>query len=212
MVDPTHRSLLAVDIAAFSSPARTNPIRLQLRHQLTSVLQQLLARADIEDQHYATSDTGDGLIISVAAHIPMVGLLDPLLPTLRRRLVAYNRGKPDPCQLRVRVALHAGALLADPHPLHGEAVIHTCRLLDSPPVRACLAATSQPVAAIASTWIYEEVIKHAYRRINPACWHRVLAEVKETRAPAWVQVPGDPDAPARALNVTPKSPQPAVVG
>jgi hypothetical protein len=48
--------------------------------------------------------------------------------------------------MRLRVAVHAGRVLADPQPLHGEAVIHACRLRDSPAVHTCLQTTERPLA------------------------------------------------------------------
>jgi class 3 adenylate cyclase len=208
-VEPVHRTILAVDIEAFSDPARTNPIRLRLHQHLTRLLTDLLTQAGVTDDQYATSDTGDGLVISVAPHTSAVRLLDPLVPRLARRLAAFNRGKPPPNRMRLRVAVHAGGVLADPQPLHGDAVIHTCRLLDSPVARSCLQATQQPLVVIVSRTVYDEVVRHGYGRIVPAAWQPVTAQIKETAEPAWIHVPGDPGAPIRAKLVTPPvSPDP----
>jgi class 3 adenylate cyclase len=174
-VEPVHRTILAVDIEAFSDPARTNPIRLRLHQHLTRLLTDLLTQAGVTDDQYATSDTGDGLVISVAPHTSAVRLLDPLVPRLARRLAAFNRGKPPPNRMRLRVAVHAGGVLADPQPLHGDAVIHTCRLLDSPVARSCLQATQQPLVVIVSRTVYDEVVRHGYGRIVPAAWQPVTA-------------------------------------
>jgi hypothetical protein len=203
-VEPEHRSILAVDIETFSDPARTNPIRLYLHQHLTRLLPELLTQAGIPEEQYATSDTGDGLIISIAPQVPTVRLLDPLIGRLARRLAAFNRNKPPPRRMRLRVALHAGGVLADPQPLHGEAVIHACRLLDSPAARACLTATEQPLAVIVSQVVYDDVIKHGFGRIDPTTWHPVIAEVKETHASAWVHVPSDAEAPLRAKIIAPE--------
>ena len=82
--------------------------------------------------------------------------------------------------------------------MHGKAVIHVFRLLESPVLHACLKATKQPIAVIVSSLVHSEVVKQGYRQINPVDWYGVIAEVKETRAPAWVHVPGDTDAPIRS--------------
>jgi hypothetical protein len=191
-----------VDIEGFSDSVRTNPIRLRLHQQVTRLLTGLLADLGVTKEQYATSDTGDGLVISVAAEVPAERLVDPLIPRLADRLAAFNQGKPSPERMRLRAAIHAGRVLADPEPIHGEAVIHTCRLLDSSAARACLAATERPLAVIASRVIHDDVIKHGYGRIDPDQWHPVTAQVKETRAPAWAHVPGDLVAPLRTEEVS----------
>ncbi len=203
-VEPEHRSILAVDIETFSDPARTNPTRLHLHQHLTRLLPELLTQAGIPQEQYVTSDTGDGLIISIAPQVSTVRLLDPLIGRLARRLAAFNRNQPSPRRMRLRVALHAGGVLADPQPLHGEAVIHTCRLLDSPAARACLTATEQPLVVIVSQVVYDDVVKHGFGRIDPTTWHPVIAGVKETHASAWVHVPSDSEAPLRAKLITPE--------
>jgi hypothetical protein len=101
-------------------------------------------------------------------------------------------------RIRVRVAMHSGDVPRDPYPIHGEATVLACRLLDATILRSCLDATEQPLAAIVSQTIYENIVKQAYPPIDPLAWHPAVAATKEGPKPAWVHVPGDVDAPRRA--------------
>jgi hypothetical protein len=130
--------------------------------------------------------------------VPRDVLLARLLHGLRRRLKGFNRDKPLKERLRLRVAFHGGDVLRDPAPFEGTATVLACRLLNADVLRACLRATSEPLAAIASQPLHDGIIRHGYQRIDPAGWHPVVVATKEGPQPAWVHVPGDPGAPVRA--------------
>jgi tetratricopeptide (TPR) repeat protein/class 3 adenylate cyclase len=198
---PEYRTIVAVDIERYGRLDRTDPLRVELRRRLIDWCAGLLAGSGAAPQQWVRQDTGDGWIVSVDPRVPRDLLLTTALAGLRRRLVAFNRGKPDAQQLRLRLALHAGEVLRDPDPLIGETTNHACRLLDSQILRACLHATTQPLAVIVSSTLYEGIVKHAYGGLDPEAWHPVVADLKEGTALAWVHVPGDPDAPVLAGTV-----------
>lgn len=198
MIEPAYRLLIALDIEGFGKPSRTNLTRLALRRRLRRMYVRLLRQIGVTPERFVSQDTGDGAILSIDGAVPKSRILDRLVPTMADRLVATNDGKPPSQQMRLRMALHAGDTLADPEPLHGEAVIFTSRLLDAAPLRSSLAATTMPLALIVSPVIYEETVKHGYGRIDPSTFHPTVAHVKETRTAAWLHVPGDPLAPQRA--------------
>ncbi len=125
-------------------------------------------------------------------------LLGKFLAGLPQRLTRHNRDRPEAERIRLRLAMHAGDVLRDPDPIHGEATVLVCRLLDAEELRACLKATEQPLAAIVSQTIYDNIIKQAYPPIDPLEWERVITATKEGARQAWVHVPSDPDAPRRA--------------
>ena len=199
---PEDRTILAVDIEGFGSQARTNLVRVRLRRQLDRWCRAVLARAQASPEQWCAQDTGDGFVFSVDAHIPRNVLLGGFVVGLAQRLGRYNRTHPEPERIRLRVAMHAGDVLRDPYPIHGEATVLACRLLDSDVLRACLAATGQSLAAIVSQTIYDNIVKQAYPPIDPLDWHPVMAVTKEGPRPAWVHMPGDVDGPRRAGVVT----------
>jgi tetratricopeptide (TPR) repeat protein len=203
---PEYRTILAIDIERYGRADRTDPARIALRRHLADWSTVLLARSGAASHQWVRQDTGDGWIISVDPHVPRDLLLTTVMAGLRRRLAAFNRGKSEAKRLRLRLAMHAGEVLRDPDPLVGQATTHACRLLDSDVLRACLQATAQPLAVIVSTILYEGIIRHAYGGLDPAAWHPVVTHLKEGPAPAWVHVPGDPDAPIRASVVATSDP------
>jgi len=197
-VQPEHRSILAVDIEGFGRLDRTDPIRLGLHRQLRALLERALTSVGIPLQACELHDTGDGFIVSISSQVPKTRLLDPLPASLARRLARYNRTAPAARRLRLRLVVHAGEVLRDPQANVGDAVIFACRLLDAQQLRACLAATDAPLVVGVSEWIYTEVVRHGYGRIDPAGYQPVGFASKDTAGRAWVHVPGDPDAVGRA--------------
>jgi class 3 adenylate cyclase len=195
---PEDRTILAVDIEGYGRQSRTNPIRVELRRRLHGWCRALLTQAHVSSEQWCAQDTGDGWVFSVDPHVPRNVLLGRFVAGLAHRLARYNRDRPEAERIRLRLAMHAGDVLRDPDPIHGEATVLACRLLDATELRACLEATDQPLAAIVSQTIYDNIIKQAYRPIVPATWHPVLAITKEGPSAAWVHVPGDFEAPWRA--------------
>lgn len=197
-VQPEYRTILAVDIVAFSSPERTDPIRLRLHQRLRRICDALLRQIGAGGADGISNDTGDGFIYSIDPSVSKTLLLDRLVPRLARRLERENAARPRNEEMRLRVAVHAGEVLRDPKPLVGVAVIHACRLLDAEPLRACLRVTDRPLALVVSQAIYDNVVRQEYGRIQRSAFHAVIAAVKETTEHAWVHVPGDASAPLRA--------------
>jgi hypothetical protein len=196
---PEDRTILALDIEGFGRQGRTNLTRLWLRRLLDDWCTSLLTAAQVSPAQWCTQDTGDGFIFSIDPHIHRNVLLERFVGELAECLIHHNRGHlRRPESLRLRVAMHAGDVLRDPKPLHGEATVLACRLLDDDALRDCLAETQQPLVAIVSEMIYDNIVKQAYPPIDPATWHPVLAATKEGPKHAWVHVPGDFDAPKRA--------------
>lgn len=198
MNEPQHRIIVGMDIQGFADPARTNLDRLQLHRDLHGLYPTLLRRAGIPADQFVSVDTGDGVLLSIDGSVAKPRLLTRFVPDLARRLAAANASRCPAGQMRLRVAMHAGDVLADPAPIHGEAVILTARLLDADVLRACLRATVEPLAVIVSSTIYEEVVKHGYGGVVPGEYLPTVAECKETRVDAWLHAPGDTDAPRRA--------------
>jgi hypothetical protein len=197
-VQPEHRSILGVDIEGFGRLGRTDPIRVQIRRQLSQLLVGAFLRAGVETQRYHMTDTGDGFLITVGSEVPKSRLLEPFIPWLADRLEAANRRVSRAERIRLRVVLHAGEVLRDPQPNIGQAVILASRLLDAEELRACLAATSAPLVLIVSDWIYQEVVRHRYATVDPSGYRPVRVRAKETNTLAWVYVPADPGAVQRA--------------
>jgi hypothetical protein len=190
-VHPEHRSLLVVDIEGFSRPERLNPIQLWLRRQLRRMLTDGLAEIGAVGE-CEFEDRGDGFLVSIGSAVPKNLLIDPLIPTLARRLTGYNRAAAKAEQMRLRVVLHAGEVLRDPQPNVGHAAILATRLLDAQELRATLSSAATSLVLIVSDWVYQEVVQHRYGEIDPSSYRPVEVHVKGIDAHAWIHVPGHP--------------------
>jgi hypothetical protein len=86
------------------------------------------------------------------------------------------------------MALHAGEISYDEHGTTATSVNLAFRLSDAQALKAALAASPGVLAVIASSWFFQEVVRH-----NPACnadaYRRVRVAVKETTTVAWIHLP-----------------------
>lgn len=188
-VEPVHRGILAADIEGFSRPERSNPLRVRMRDALYRLIGQSLTRAGIESWHGEETDHGDCVLILFDANIPKTRLLDPFVPRLATALSRHNRSVATAERLRLRVVIHAGELLRDTHGHTGEDLNAAFRLLDSDALHRCLAEAPGDLAVIVSDAIYQAIVKHGYRGIDPAGYRQVTVIAKETNTTAWVHRP-----------------------
>jgi WD40 repeat protein len=119
-------------------------------------------------------------------------------------LIAHNQVHDGPARIRLRLAVHAGEVHFDEHGVAGAAINFAFRLLDAEPLKRALAGSTGVLAVIASSWFYEEVIRH-HEASRPATYRRVRISVKETQDYAWICLPDDPYPPQQD-GVLPPSP------
>jgi tetratricopeptide (TPR) repeat protein len=125
------------------------------------------------------------------------GLLAELLPSaLVTALRTHNGAHPDPERIRLRMALHAGEVYYDEHGVTAAAVNLAFRLLDAGALRAALASSPGVLAVIASSWFYEEVIRHS---AGVSVYRPVEVAVKETTTTGWICLPDQIDPAGGAM-------------
>ncbi len=192
LVEPIYRGILAADIEGFGRLERSNPVRVHLRAALYRLIDQSLAQAGIEPWRCEHTDHGDCVLILLEPQFSKTRLLHPFVSTLAAALARHNRRAPTAERLRLRVVVHAGDILRDAHGHSGEDLNTAFRLLDSEPLHACLAQSAGDLAVIVSDVIYQAIVKHGYRRIDPAGYRPVTVVAKETNARAWIHAPEVP--------------------
>jgi tetratricopeptide (TPR) repeat protein len=202
---PTHQSVVAFDVEGFSDPYRDDTARAAVRAGVYRVVQESFAAAGIPWEMCVQADRGDGAIVVVPPDISKVLLLDPLLGSLSAALTGHNRVVRLAERIRLRLAVHAGEVAMDQHGLSGTDLVVACRLLDAEELRAALRHSPVPVAAIVSNGIYEGVVRHRYRNIEPATYHPVSIRVKRTRLHAWIHLPGTSSPPV--IESRPEAPE-----
>lgn len=192
---PVHQSIFTFDVEGFSAPHRDDAAQLAVRAALHGIVRESFAVAGIGWDSCAYEDRGDGAIVIVPADVSKVLLLDPLPHALRSALLEHNRGAPLAERIRLRVAIHAGEITRDEQGLSGTDLVLACRLLDATELRTALVHADVPVAFIVSDAVYEGIVRHRYRGIDAAAYHPVSVLVKQTRAHAWLYLPGSAAAP-----------------
>jgi tetratricopeptide (TPR) repeat protein len=181
-----HRTIVVVDVEGFGDRRRTNRDQVAVRDGLYRAMRDAFGRAGIQWDDCGHEDRGDGVFVLVPAEVPK-GLLAESLPSaLVTALCAHNGAHPASERIRLRMALHAGEVQYDEHGVTAAAVNLAFRLLDAGPLKAALASSPGVLAVIASSWFYEEVVRHnaaapAYRPVEVA--------VKETTTTGWICLP-----------------------
>ncbi|WP_119730587.1 hypothetical protein [Thermomonospora amylolytica] len=212
-----HCVLLAVDVAAFTDPARTDRVQLAIREALYDVVPGAFDDCPLGWDGCLHEDRGDGMLVVIPARMPTITVVDPLLDRLAERLRRHNRSASGPHAVRLRAAAHIGEVHHDAHGLAGTAVNHLFRLLDAPALKRALDDSGGELAFIASDYFYDSVVRHAEGTVDPAAFWPVTVEVKQTRARGWVHLPHSPAgtpalreaaAPTRTAPPAPPAPAP----
>ncbi len=196
---PPYRALLIVDAKDFTGNPSVQ--HAQIAAEIPALVEQAFNRAhmsEIWDTIRFSAHTGDGVALGFPPeYLPY--LVHPILDELQRVLKDRNAqaGRYDPL-IRLRVSLHVGPL-----PDSGEQRVgdgdgkprnDAHRLLDSVPVKAMLAGSSDHVthvAAILSQRVFEDVVQAGYAGRHPDHFIPVRATVpgKSFGEDAWLYVP-----------------------
>ena len=181
-----HRSIVLVDIEGFGDQRRTNADQVTVRDGLYRVMQDAFSHAGIAWENCDHEDRGDGVFVLVPAEVPKGLLVEELPSALVTALHVHNDQRRGLERIRMRMALHAGEVRYDEHGVTGAAVNMAFRLLEASDLKAVLASSPDVLAVIASSWFFEEVVRHGDAA---AGYHRVEVVVKETATTGWICLP-----------------------
>jgi class 3 adenylate cyclase len=186
-----HCVIFVVDIAGFAAAsAGDDEVQLAVRDALYGLLIRAFSDSAITWEQCFHEDRGDGVLVIIPARWPSITVIHPLLTHLHALLRRHNRLAREPAKIRLRVGIHAGEVHRDAYGFVGAAVNHAFRLLDAPVLKEALAFHGAELALIVSDYMYENVVRHSRALIDPAAFQPVIAEIKETRARAWIHLPG----------------------
>ncbi|MHA5049071.1 SAV_2336 N-terminal domain-related protein [Streptomyces sp. SD15] len=184
-------AILVVDAANFGR--HTTPYTPHVRRTMYEAVDRALEAAGAGTlTALDTIDRGDGFIRLFPPDAPHVTLVTAIMSRLQAELVELHRrekalGTGD--ELRLRIALHTGAVVRDAHGWAGADLNTASRLVDSQPLRAALdAGTRSPFALAISDRMYGELVRTpqetgtAFRAVRVRSKDRVLT--------AWIHVPG----------------------
>ena len=206
MVNPqsaVHRTILVVDVEGFGNQRRTDPHRLMVRDGLYGALKRAFAKVNIRWDDCHREDRGDGVLVLAPPEVPKAVFVEALPHELVKALAEHNGTHCEQEQIRLRMALHAGEVSYDEHGVTATAVNLAFRLLDARQLKAALAESSGVLALIASSWFFDEVIRHAPAS-DPAAYRCVQVAVKETTTVGWIALPDHPYPPSpQAMDAPP---------
>jgi len=184
---PLYRSIMVLDVAGFGR--LPNLAQLRVRTALNTALRGAFRGTGVRWSALAVEDRGDGAIVLAPPTMSKVELLDPVIPELGARIRAHNEAADGP-RIRVRVSVHAGEVHRDATGWAGTDLNVACRLVGNAAVsRYLLQRPAADVLVVVSEAVYQGVVRHAYRRIDPAAYEPVHIAVKELNVRAWVHTP-----------------------
>jgi hypothetical protein len=183
-------SVFYTDVAAFSAPCRTEADRQLIRDRLYAMLRAAFESSGVSWAACYREDRGDGVLVIVPPGVPTRVVADPLLAVLAAELRRHNRRATEAVRIALRAALHVGPVTRDAEGLNGDAIIHTARMLDAPPLREALRASGADLAFMASEHVFATVLSSDTGLLDPTTFTQVSFRVKESQITAWMHVAG----------------------
>lgn len=174
-------TILLTDVIAFGSPARNDEDRRIIREALFGMTHMMLQGIP----NVRSEDRGDGLLTVVPPHVPTVNVMERLVEQLLPALTRNNSVVRDSARFQLRAAISVGPVTSDIMGVSGEAIIIAARLVDAPIFKASIAETAADLGVIASSFVYETVIRH---NRSLADYHPVQVSVKGFSNPAWIRL------------------------
>jgi tetratricopeptide (TPR) repeat protein len=200
-----HRTIMVVDVEGFGDRRRTNEHQITVRAGLYRALQRAFAEKSIPWAACHHEDRGDGVLLLATPDIPKTAFTEKFPQRLAEALREHNDGRRTEERIRLRMALHAGEVHYDDHGVTSTSINLAFQLLDAPPLKAALSESDGPLAVIASSWFFDEVVRHSAAS-TPADYRPVRVTVKEAVTVAWVCLPDQPHEPSpgrRELELAP---------
>ncbi|MEU6380429.1 hypothetical protein [Streptomyces sp. NPDC046909] len=184
------RTCLVVDVEGYSK--RLTDAAIDVQDRLLWTMLQACRLADVDPARCARQDQGDGQLLVLPPGIDEGHALPNALRGLRAALHRLNRHPGPGGRIRLRASLAQGLVYEAATGFAGVAVVHACRVLDSPQLRAALAGRADSDLAVAVTDdLYRDVL--AQRREEPAAKHFAPMDAsvpeKDFQARGWVYVP-----------------------
>ena len=189
-----HRTIVVFDVESFGDHRRTNRHQAAVREGLYRSVGEAFGQAGLPWKREDREDRGDGILVVLPPEVPKSLLVELLPSALVASLTAHNRAHRDEERIRLRMSLHAGEVLYDPYGVTGEAINWAFRLVDAEPLKTALARSPGVLAIIASSWFFNQVIRHAAPDVPPV-YRPVLVRAKDDTQPGWICLPDRPPAP-----------------
>ncbi|ETK35220.1 hypothetical protein [Microbispora sp. ATCC PTA-5024] len=187
------RLCLVVDVEGYST--RGNPQAVEIQNRLLWSMWHACRAAGVDPRRCDQQDRGDGQLILLPPAIDEAYAVPRLLLATQSALHRVNRRPQDVGRMRLRAALAQSPVHKAATGYVGDAVIHACRMLDSPVLRHALASSPEAdVAALVGDDVYRGLIAHGYAGMDPRGFRRVEVNVpdKGFSTSAYLYLPRSP--------------------
>jgi GUN4-like protein len=193
------RFVLGVDVQRFSE--RTMKQQREIQRALNRILDEAAESAGISRTRWERREEGDGETAVLPEDVDLAAAVRTFVSELDWRLTDHNEDHQPAMHIRLRVAMHFGAIADGSLGYVSQALTELKRLLDSKPVRRVLIPQVN-LAQIISERLYQEVVLPGLDGIKPSQFQEVLVDMPEKafRRIAYVYVPINgfvPPEPAR---------------
>ena len=129
-------------------------------------------------------------VLVVAPPMIPANMLVPIPDRLRALIRRHNHVSCEAACIQLRSALHLGPVHHDGYGFIGADVNHLGRLLDTRQLKQRLSNSTTEIGLIASDYLYLNVIRRHPSFVDPTLFDPVRMRVKETKARAWIYLPG----------------------
>jgi len=199
------RFLVAVDVEGFSRRAAAEQVKAQ--DNLEYAMSVAAKWANLNRPSWYRQPRGDGELAVLPQDINGLTLVADFPRCLANTLREVNRSTDRGSRLRVRLAIHHGAIFPGPFGPVGTAPIIVSRLVDAQVLRQTLSQHGEvDVALIVSATVYDEVISSQFHDLNPEMFCRTSFNVKGSRIVGYLAQHGpgplDPGTPAGSVQKT----------
>jgi hypothetical protein len=192
------RFLVTIDAEGFSRRSAAEQARVQ--EGLERAMKQAAASAGLHRERWYRQPRGDGEFAVLPEGTDGLSLVADYPRRLASAVAAVNDERKSEPRLRVRMAIHHGAVAPGLLGPVGAAPVVIARLVDAEPARRLLSQRSNlDIALIVSDTVYKEVIQSRLHNLNPETFRRVIVRAKGITYAGYLYQDGD----ARLLRASP---------
>jgi hypothetical protein len=175
--DLSFRFLVAIDVAGFSRLRAAEQARIQ--DQLERAMTQAAVRAGLDRGHWYRQPRGDGELAVLPEGANGLSLVAEYPRKLASAVAAINHAGRGGPRMRLRLAIHHGAVAPGGFGPVGRAPVEISRLVDAEAVRQHLRqCPALDIALIVSAPVYVEVVRSGLRDLNPESFRRLAVRSK----------------------------------
>jgi hypothetical protein len=171
------RFLLAVDVEGFSRLHAAEQARVH--DELEQAITGATANAGLNRERWYRQPRGDGELAVLPEAVDGLSLVADYPRELAATVAALNHGRKSGPRLRVRMAIHHGAVAPGLFGPIGAAPVAITRLVDAETVKQQLRRRGDlDIALIVSATVFNEVIQTRLRDLDPETFRRTVIRAK----------------------------------